>query len=487
MKYISTRGGGEVAASRAVIDGIAPDGGLYVPTEFVKLDCKKLLGLDYAARCDTVLRAFFDFDVDGIAERAYSEFEGGDPAPTVKLDDNLFVLELWHGKTCAFKDMALSVLPHLLTAAKKAEGDAGKTLVLVATSGDTGKAALQGFKDVAGTEVCVFYPTDGVSTVQKLAMQTQEGENVNAVGIAGNFDDAQTAVKAAFCDERLAAALKAANVELSSANSINIGRLVPQIAYYFSAYCDLVDSGEIKYGDRIDFVVPTGNFGNILAGYYALQMGLPVNKLICASNRNNVLTDFLSSGIYDVNREFYKTSSPSMDILVSSNLERLLFELSGRDAELTKTRMQELKSSGRYQISVDEYDRMREIFACGYADEDMTYRAIADMFDEYGYLIDTHTAVAYSVGAAREFSRPTVIVSTANPYKFAPAVLDALGEDAGGEASLQTLEKLCDLTAMEIPDALKDVFGAKVRFDETIDAKNIINYIGARYCDKKQE
>ncbi|MDE7463555.1 MAG: threonine synthase [Clostridiales bacterium] len=481
MKYISTRGSGEVAASRAVIDGIAADGGLYVPVEFTKLDYKELFGLEYAARCDRVLRAFFDFDIDGIAESAYGTFETDDPAPAVKLDDKLFVLELWHGRTHAFKDMALSVLPHLLARAKKAEGIDAKTLVLVATSGDTGKAALEGFKDVDGTEVCVFYPTDGVSRVQKLAMQTQDGNNVNAVGISGNFDDAQTAVKTAFNDVELGQKLKAAGYELSSANSINIGRLVPQIAYYFSAYCDLVDCGEIKAGEKIDFVVPTGNFGNILAGYYALKMGLPINKLVCASNKNNVLTDFLSSGIYDVNREFYKTTSPSMDILVSSNLERLIFELSGRNAALTKERMDELKSTGRYQITAEEHEKIKETFACGYADEEQTDCAIEEMFDEYGYLIDTHTAAAYSVAEERGFNRPTVIVSTANPYKFAPAVLNALGERADGEANAKMLEELCDLTAMDIPDSLLEVFKKKIRFDEVVDKNDIIKYITSRY------
>lgn len=485
MKYISTRGGGEVSSARAVIDGIAEGGGLYVPIEFTKLDYKKMLGLDYAARCDMVLRAFFDFDVDGIADAAYQTFETDDPAPTVKIDDMLIVLELWHGRTHAFKDMALSVLSRLLTAAKKAEGIDTKTLVLVATSGDTGKAALEGFKDVEGTEVCVFYPTDGVSRVQKLAMQTQDGGNVNAVGIVGNFDDAQTAVKTAFNDGELAERLKKAGYELSSANSINIGRLVPQIAYYFSAYCDLVDCGEIDGGERIDFVVPTGNFGNILAGYYAKQMGLPINRLVCASNKNNVLTDFLSSGIYDANREFFKTASPSMDILISSNLERLIFEISGRNAELTKERMKSLKETGRYEITAKEHDAIREIFACGYADEDQTEAAIADMFDEYGYLIDTHTAAAYHVAKGRELNRPTVIVSTANPYKFAPAVLKALGERAVDEANPQMLSQLEDVTAMEIPQSLLKAFDYEIRFNKVVDKSEIIDYISARYGASK--
>lgn len=481
MKYISTRNTACVAsAAHAVATGLAPDGGLYVPDELPALDYKSMFGLDYAARCDKVLRAFFDFDVSCIAEKAYAAFDG-DPAPAVKIDENLFVLELWHGKTHAFKDMALSVLPYLLTAAKSEEGDTTESLVLVATSGDTGKAALEGFKNVKGTKCCVFYPTDGVSRVQKLSMQTQDGDNVCVMGINGNFDDAQSAVKAAFADAELAKRLKNAGVELSSANSINIGRLVPQIAYYFSAYCDLAESGEIKAGEKIDFVVPTGNFGNILAGYYAKKMGLPVHCLVCASNKNKVLTDFINTGIYDVNRDFYKTTSPSMDILVSSNLERLLFEISGRDAALTASRMADLKTKGRYEVTEEEMEKIRETFACGYADEDDVADAIAEMFDEYGYLIDTHTAAAYAVAEKRGFARPTVVVSTANPYKFAPAVLKALGLGGSGEADKKMFEKLSDETAMDIPASLLNVFDAEVRFDKTIEKSDVAAFISERF------
>ncbi|MCH5165863.1 MAG: threonine synthase [Clostridiales bacterium] len=482
MKYTSTRDTAvEADSATAVVGGISEDGGLYVPQVFPKLDYKQFFGLDYVERADKVLRAFFDFNVDGVAKAAYSTFDTDEPAPTVKLDDNLFVLELWHGRTHAFKDMALSVLPHLLVRAKAQKCETDKTLILVATSGDTGKAALEGFKDVDGTEVCVFYPTDGVSRVQKLAMQTQDGNNVLAVGITGNFDDAQGSVKAAFRDDRLKDLLKDNNIKMSSANSINIGRLVPQIAYYFSAYCDLVDSGEIKAGDKIDFVVPTGNFGNILAGWYAHNMGLPISKLVCASNRNNVLTDFIETGIYDINREFYKTDSPSMDILVSSNLERLIFETSGRNSELTLKRMKDLATAGRYSVDEREMEKIREVFAADYADDEDIEDAIADMFDEYGYLIDTHTAAAYAVAARRELVRPTVVVSTANPYKFAPAVLRALGEKVSGEATEAMFSRLEDLTAMEVPSSLKEVFYKSVRFNETIAPKDIIEYIAARY------
>lgn len=480
MKYTSTRNNkASVSSARAVIDGMSADGGLYVPESFPALDYGSL-GDDYAERAERVLSCFFDFDVEGIAERAYDGFDG-DPAPVVKIDDGLFVLELWHGKTCAFKDMALSVLPGLLTRAKERENEKNETLVLVATSGDTGKAAMSGFTDVEGTQVCVFYPTDGVSAVQKLAMQTHKGNNVRAVGIRGNFDDAQAAVKNAFADKSLEAVLKGKNIVLSSANSINIGRLVPQIAYYFSAYKDLADGGEIENGEKIDFVVPTGNFGNILAGLYAKRMGLPIEKLVCASNRNNVLTDFITTGVYDVNREFFKTESPSMDILVSSNLERLLFEVSGRDADLTAARMAELKSTGRYEVSKEELGQIRELFDCGYADDGEIEAAIADMFDEYGYLIDTHTAAAYVVAKRRGYPRKTVVVSTANPYKFAPAVLKALGLPSDGEVTAKTLEALEDETAMEIPQPLLSVFTDPVRFDAVIDKDEIISYVKDNY------
>lgn len=483
IKYTSTRDASVLTdGADAVIRGLSADGGLFVPEKLPKLNYSELCGMDYAERVDIILRTFFDFDVSGIADSAYSAFDG-DPAPTVKIDDNAYVLELWHGKTHAFKDMALSILPQLLVRAKAEKKIRNRSLVLVATSGDTGKAALEGFKDVAGTDCCVFYPTDGVSKVQKLAMMTQTGDNVCAVGITGNFDDAQAAVKAAFADSGLNARLAENNIELSSANSINIGRLVPQIAYYFSAYCDLVNDGEITAGSKIDFVVPTGNFGNILAGYYARCMGLPINKLVCASNRNNVLTDFVGSGIYDVNREFFKTDSPSMDILVSSNLERLVYEKSGRDAELTASRMAELKKFGRYSVSVSEIDKIHDVFAADFADDAQCAEAIADAFEEYGYLIDPHTAAAYAVAKRREFVRPTVIVSTANPFKFAPAVMRAIGLKTSGEATEEMLRRLEDETAMDAPKSLTDVFSAEVRFDTVISADGIIDFVKNKYCN----
>lgn len=481
IKFTSTRDRSVcVDGATAVIDGISKDGGLYVPLEFPRMDIAELTGLDYIGRADRVLKAFFDFDVSGIAKAAFAGFDS-DPAPVTKLDDNLFVLELCHGKTHAVADMSLAVLPRLSERAKAQKKDSRKTLILVATAGDTGKAALEGFKDVDGTEVCVFYPTDGVSAVQKLAIQTQDGNNVFAAGVTGNFDEAQAAVKAAFADERLRARLAENNITMSSANSINIGRIVPQIVYYFSAYCDLVGSGEIKSGEKIDFVVPTGNFGNVIAGWYAVKMGLPVNRLVCASNSNNVLTDFISTGVYDVNREFFKTASPSMDVLVPSNLERLIFETSGRNSELTAERMDALKSRGVYAVTPEEIEKIHEIFAGDCVDEDEVEDAIAQMEDEYGYLIGTHTAAAYVVAERREFVRPTVVVAPSNPFKFAPAVLRALtGEDVE-EASLDVIERLEEEFAEDAPASLKAVFGKPVRFDTTISPNEIIEFVSNKY------
>lgn len=481
IKYTSTRDASVcVDGSDAVIDVISEDGGLYVPIEFPRMDIAELTRLDYVGRADRVLKAFFDFDVSGVAKAAFSQFDA-DPAPITKLDDNMFVLELWHGKTHAAPDMSLAVLPRLMARAKVQKKDGAKTLVLVATAGDAGKAALEGFKDADGTEVCVFYPTDGVSAVQKLALQTQDGNNAYVAGVAGNFDDAQAAVKAAFTDERLRARLAENNITISSANSINIGRIVPQIAYYFSAYCDLVDSGEIRSGEKIDFVVPTGNFGSMIAGWYAVKMGLPVNRLVCASDRNNVLTDFISTGVYDINRELYKTDSPSMNALVSSNLERLIFETSGRNSRLTSERMEALKARGMYTVTPEEIESVHEIFAGDCVDEDEADEAIAQMDDEYGYLIDPHTAAAYAVAARREFVRPTVIVSVANPFKFAPAALRALtGEDVE-EAGLDAIERLEDECAEDAPESLKKIFNAKIRFDTTVSPDLIADLIGAKY------
>ena len=482
MKYTSTRDTAVSATSaRAVINGISKDGGLFVPKELPSLDYKKLLELNYAARADTVLRAFFDFDTDGVSKAAYEDFDEGDPAPTVKLDDNLFVLELWHGKTCAYSDMSLSVLPGLLASAKKSEGNNEKTLVLVASSGDTGEAALEWFRGVPGTEAVVFYPTEGVGELQRLAMTTLDGDNVCAVAVNGTYGEVQSAVKKAFSDESLTAALKEKGMEASFANSVNVGSLVPQIACYFSAYCDLVDSNEIKPGEKIDFCVPTEFFGSVIAGYYAYKMGLPVNKLICASNKFDVFADFIETGVYDVNRKQSKSNRPSADMLFSSNLERLLFETCGRNGKTIAARADELSGTGRTQVTPKEIEEIRSVFACECADDDAVAAAIEEMFDEYGYLIDTHTAAAYAAAAERGLSRKTVVVSGVNPFKCAPAVLTSLGERAKGAVTKEMLEDLVDFSAMEIPDRLIELFAKKKRFTDVIEKEGVTAFIKNRF------
>ena len=397
MNFISTRGGEKVnGAAKAIVKGLADDGGLFVPESFPPVtgeELEAMLPLSYPERAAKILGKYLD-DYDGeellsALEAAYSKFEG-DPAPLVKIDDGIYLLELWHGPTCAFKDMALTVLPYLLRRGSDICGIKEKILILVATSGDTGKAALEGFKDAEGIKIMVFYPDDGVSKMQKLQMCTQEGSNVNVVAVKGNFDDCQTAVKQIFSDEEYAKTLKERGYILSSANSINFGRLAPQIAYYFSAYLDLVSGGQIEMGEGVDFSVPTGNFGNILAAYYAKRMGLPVRRLHCASNMNNILTDFLSGGTYDTHREFYKTTSPSMDILISSNLERLLFEVCGRNAARTAELMKELKEKGAYTITPQEKAAINETFDGGFANEDEVVETVYDVFCDTGYTMDTH-------------------------------------------------------------------------------------------------
>ncbi len=465
MKYTSTRDTSkEFSASEAIVKGISDDGGLFVPSSFPHLDgslMDSLLKMDYQERTAKILSLYLDdFTFEELLDftnAAYSRFDSDDPCPVVKIEDGLFMLELWHGPTCAFKDMALTLLPYLIVGAKRKLAREDKTLVLVATSGDTGKAALEGFKDVEGTEVIVFYPSDGVSGIQRLQMVTQEGKNVHVAGIKGNFDDAQSAVKRIFNDREMNERLAEAGYKMSSANSINWGRLAPQIAYYISSYCDLVNGGEIELGDSINFVVPTGNFGNVLAGYYAYKMGLPVNKFIIASNANNVLTDFFHTGRYDVNRKFYKTSSPSMDILISSNLERLIFETSGRDDALVRRLYAELAEKGEFEINPEI---IRDgVFEAGWADEDDVKDAIFTFFDLDDYVMDTHTAVAASVyndySCETEDDTPTIIVSTANPYKFTKSVLNALG---GRESdAFKALAKLQTLTALECPESLSNL------------------------------
>lgn len=481
MKYTCTRNSKiEISASEAIVKGISDDGGLFVPSSFPILslaDIENLIPLDYPERAAKILSMYMDeFSFEellGYAKRAYNRFDDDAVCPLVKVEDGLYMLELWHGPTCAFKDIALTILPYLLTASKKKLGINEQTLVLTATSGDTGKAALEGFKDVDGTHVAVFYPVNGVSEMQRLQMVTQEGGNVHVFGIKGNFDDAQAAVKRVFNDKETIDALKAKGIAMSSANSINWGRLAPQIAYYISAYCDLVDSGEIELGDKINFAVPTGNFGDVLAGYYAYRMGLPVEKFIVASNANNALTDFFNDGVYDINRVFYKTMSPSMDILVSSNLERLIYEIYDRDDEKVRKLYDSLKKTGRFEIDFDEVNLDK--FVAGWADEEDTKNAISTFFDLDDYIMDTHTAVAASVyndySCETDDETPTVVLSTANPYKFPIDVLGAIGSRE--RDSYKAVVKLYNLTALECPDCILELEAAKEIHTKIIDRTEV--------------
>lgn len=461
MKYFSTRNSKyKVSAAEAIVRGLAPDGGLFVPETIPCMDADEINSLckmNYRGRAAHIIAKYMvEFDrseIEGFVTAAYGKnFDDERIAPLRFLDDNTAVLELWHGPTCAFKDMALQILPHLLTASLKKCGEERTACILVATSGDTGKAALEGFADVEGTKIHVFYPRDGVSDVQKLQMITQSGKNVGVTAVEGNFDDAQTGVKKIFADKAFAQELSERGYFLSSANSINWGRLLPQIVYYFSAYCDYVNSGRIFYGQQLDFAVPTGNFGNILACWYAKQMGLPVSRLICCSNENRVLADFIASGVYDKKREFKTTISPSMDILVSSNLERLLYSVSGSDAEVAQY-MCELSENGRYSVSDSIRFALAANFSGGWCSDDEAKRAIAELWNEHGYLMDTHTAVAYKVTEdhrARTMSNvPTVIVSTASPFKFCDSVLSALGEETSvpGTELIGRLSERCSLVA----------------------------------------
>ncbi len=478
INYKSTRGSKNVkTAAQAVIKGIAEDKGLYVPDSFPALPFNPadMIGKPYKDIAKAVISSFFtdytDEEIQACVDGAYDEkFEAADIVPIAKAGGAYF-LELYHGKTSAFKDMALSILPYLLTTAVKKENEDKKIAILTATSGDTGKAALEGFADVEGTEIIVFFPSDGVSEVQKRQMTSQEGANTHVFAIKGNFDDAQTGVKKIFDDDEFNAMLADKGVKLSSANSINIGRLVPQVAYYVYSYIKLLEDGAIKPGEKMNIVVPTGNFGNILAAYYAMKMGIPVNKFICASNKNNVLTDFLNTGIYDINREFFCTNSPSMDILISSNLERLLYHLSGNDGEMVTELMEKLGSEKKYTIN----EKIREglsCFAAGSADEEETKAAIGQLYSDYGYLIDTHTAVAYKVyndyKAATGDETPAVIASTASAYKFAASVSDALGmpKEADGFAYVRALN---EKTGVPIPAGLKDLDKKEILHKDIID------------------
>ena len=484
MKFISTRGGECVSGAQAIVQGIAKDGGLFVPEQFPQVskeELEKMLPQSYAERASFVLSKYLDeydaAELTKACEAAYARFEGDDPAPLVKVDAGLYMLELFHGPTCAFKDMALTLLPYLLRKGCDLCGIKETVLILVATSGDTGKAALEGFKDANGVKIMVFYPNDGVSKMQKLQMATQEGNNVRVVAVRGNFDECQTAVKKIFTSDACKEELLKKGVILSSANSINFGRLAPQIAYYFSAYLDLVSSGQIDMGAEVNFAVPTGNFGNILAAYYAKRMGLPVGKLICASNKNNVLTDFIRTGVYDKRREFYKTMSPSMDILISSNLERLLFELSGRNAVRVQMRMDKLAAEGVYELYDEEKEQVQELLWADFCGEDETVETIYEFFEEYQYPMDTHTACAmYAAGnyiaQHEKDAAPMVVVSTASPYKFPQDVMYAItGNDI--KDSFKAIKHLNIATAMKVPASLSKLREKPVRFTEVADGDKL--------------
>lgn len=473
MFYQSTRGGiGSVLSAEAIKMGIAPDGGLFVPEKKVSLspdEIWSLADLDYQERAAKILGYFIDDyskqEIEDCVLKAYTseKFENGDAAPVIKLNDHVFVLELWHGPTCAFKDMALQILPHLLVKAMKKTGETYEIVILVATSGDTGKAALEGFKNVEGTKIIVFFPENGVSEVQKMQMVTQEGNNVFSIGVKGNFDDAQNGVKAIFADSGISRELAENGYKFSSANSINWGRLVPQIVYYFSAYADLLKKKEIAPGEKINFAVPTGNFGNILAGYYAKEMGLPINKLICASNDNKVLTEFINTGTYNKNREFIKTVSPSMDILISSNLERLLFELTGHDAQLIGKWMEELRTEGFYKVNEETRAKVSELFWASYTDQSDTLKTIDSVYKDYKYVVDTHTAVGIDVYDKYVISTgdisKTVVVSTASPFKFNESVVRAIfgDESVEGQSEFKLLRVLSESCGIQIPAGLSNL------------------------------
>lgn len=482
MMYQSTRDHRlQASSTRAVLDGIAPDGGLYILDDLNSLDFDWLsvLEMEPMAMSAAILSALLpEFPaMDKLVRSGYEgKFSTDELTPLVNVGDR-HVLELFRGPTSAFKDVALSLLPRLITAARDAEGMDEEIVILTATSGDTGKAALEGFHDVPGTRIIVFYPDGGVSAVQQAQMTTQPGSNVCVCAVRGNFDDAQTGVKNIFA---ACANKDLGHVRLSSANSINIGRLAPQIVYYFKAYADLVHADRIKPGQPVHFVVPTGNFGDILAGYFAKMLGLPVGRLVCASNANNVLTDFLTTGIYDKRRPFYKTTSPSMDILVSSNLERLLYLLSGCDNEYVASLMKQLNRQGHYQVSDDILRKLQAEFSCGCCDDAQAATIIRRVWEEQKYLLDPHTAVAWSVAdqfmAQRTDDAPVVVLSTASPYKFPTAVLTALGETPAGD-EFAIMEQLHQLTGVDVPRNLSMLPEMEVRHKDVIDCDKMLDYV----------
>lgn len=480
LLYKSTRNGEKtVTASEAILKGLADDGGLFVPVSIPKLDVSldELKDMSYQETAYAVMKQFItDFteeELKNCIDKAYdAKFDTEEIAPLVKVDGTYY-LELFHGATIAFKDMALSILPHLLTTAAKKNNVKNEIVILTATSGDTGKAALAGFADVEGTRIIVFYPKNGVSKVQELQMVTQKGANTSVVAIHGNFDCAQSGVKAIFENKELAKELDHAGFQFSSANSINIGRLVPQIVYYVYAYAKLLQNEEITEGEAINVVVPTGNFGNILAAYFAKQMGIPIDKLICASNENKVLFDFFQTGVYDKNREFILTNSPSMDILISSNLERLIYMIAGQDAEKNSELMQALKSKGVYELT-DEMKANLDDFAAGYATEAEVRETIAEVYKKTGYVIDTHTAVAAKVyktyQEASKDEKKTVIASTASPYKFARSVMTAIDDKYDALEEFDLIDSLEVISNVDIPNAVEEIRNAEILHTRECDA-----------------
>jgi threonine synthase len=494
MLYNSTENNKEVVtAAQAIAQGISKDGGLFVPQElpvYTADTFKSLLPMTYNERAKFVFSDFLtDFTAEEIADcvdSAYTaeKFGSDCPAPLVakKYNGNeINIMELWHGPTCAFKDMALQILPHFLTKSLAKTYDDKTAVILVATSGDTGKAALEGFKDVDHTKMIVFYPEDGVSPMQKRQMNTQKGSNLNVCAIKGNFDDAQTGVKKIFTTKDIVNLLEENNMIFSSANSINWGRLLPQIVYYISAYCDLVNNKKINLGDKINIVVPTGNFGNILAAYYACCMGMPVNKFICASNSNNVLTDFINSGVYDKNRQFYATASPSMDILVSSNLERLLYKFSGNDDKTVAAWMNQLKAEGKYEVTEEVKKEIKDNFFGGYCDDENTKKTIKTLFDEEGYLCDTHTSVAVNVYnqyvETTGDKTPVVLASTASPYKFSHSVLEAIAPSEICDDEFAMVNKLNEITGAEVPKPIAELKDLDVRFNNVTESAAMPEYV----------
>ena len=480
MEFFSTRNVNEkVSAAQAIAQGLSQEGGLFVPASFPKVDLDAACKMEYAQLASHILSGYLeDYDPNFLKQATadtYGAAFGGKAGQLEHVEGSTYALELWHGPTCAFKDYALQLMPKLLVEAKKNLGRTEQTLILVATSGDTGKAALEGYKNIPGVKILVFYPDSGTSEIQRLQMVTQQGDNVGVYAVKGNFDDAQTGVKRVFADKQLAAELAKKDVRLSSANSINWGRLVPQIVYYFAAYGRLVRNHEIEMGQPVDFCVPTGNFGDILAGYYAKQMGLPVGKLVCASNRNNVLTEFFETGTYNARREFFRTTSPSMDILVSSNLERLLYHITGSDTQVAAW-MADLAEKGSYTVNSTTLETIRADFAAGCASDEEVAQEIKAIYQKVGYLCDPHTAVAFKVAreyqAASQSHNPMVVLSTASPYKFPRDVLTALGAEAP-QSDFAAMDGLKALTNVPVPNSLAALRGQQERFNQVIEPSQI--------------